>query len=150
MIDGAWSAEASAFGTYDTLSVDLSAVSADPGTKPAVEVEDGGEAEDAAGFRDWKTGVTMDGFRLGVGFGLSYDDWYWGANARLLVDCWTDTSLDAKVPVLGSDYKLEADRANPVGGQFGVWYCPADNWLLEASLSFGIDTALRLGAGWFF
>ena len=151
VIDGAWSAEASAFGSYDKLSADLSAVSAGPAAETgAGGEEEGGGEKTGSSFREWKTGVTMDGFRFGVGLGLSYDDWYWGANARLVVDCWTETDLDAKVPVLGEEYPLEADRANPVGGQVGVWYCPKDNWLLEASVSFGTETALRLGAGLFF
>ena len=155
VIDGPWSAEASAFGTYDTLSADVSAVTAAEGAAPPAESgpddgDGGAPAGPAASFRDWKTGVTMDGFRIGVGLGLSYDEWYWGAAARLVVDCWTDTKIDAKVPVLGTDYELEAERAHPVGGQIGVWYCPAGNWLLEASVSLGTETALRLGAGMFF
>ena len=149
VIDGNWSADASAFGSYDTLSADVSAVSAGAAPAPA---EDGAEGEEEPGspFGSWSEGISMDGLRVGGGLGISYDEWYWGANVRLVVDCWTDTDLDAKVPVLGKSHELEADRANPVGGQIGFWYCPADNWLLEASATFGTETALRFGAGLFF
>ena len=145
VIDGPWSADASAFASYDSLSADASAVAADVAQSP-----DGEEGETVGSFRDWRGGLSMDGFRFGLGLGLSYDEWYWGANARILVDCLTDTSLDASVDVLGRSYAIGADRANPVGGQIGLWYCPADRWLLEASVSFGTETAVRLGAGLYF
>lgn len=158
VIDGGWSANVSLWGTYETLDVDLSASTT---TETEIAVETAPAETDAAGetepktekgyaFESWKDSGSFDEFRLGVGVGIGYDEWYWGLGATLLVDCWTDASLDASVPVLGSSYKLEAERSRPVGGRLSAWYCPADNWLLEASLTLGSETSLRLGAGLFF
>ena len=93
---------------------------------------------------------TLEELRAGVSVGLQYDEWYWGASLRVLADCWTDTSIDVKVPVTGETYRLEADRARPVGVQAAAWYCPAGNWILEGSLVLGSETTLRLGTGFFF
>ena len=160
VVDGPWSASLQVHASYDTLSADLSATTTAETdilvTTVAAPTEEGGEAtttetvQKGIGFESWKKDVTMDEIRVGVGIGLQYDEWYWGASLRVLADCWTDTSLDVDVPVLGKDYKLEADRARPVGVQAGLWYCPADNWILEGSLTLSSETALRLGAGLFF
>lgn len=160
VIDGPWSASVQVHASYDTLSADLSATTTAETdivvTTVTEPTEEGGEAtttetvQKGIGFEEWKKDVTLDEVRAGVGIGLQYDDWYWGASLRVVADCWTDTSLDASVPVLGKDYKLEAERSRPVGFQLGLWYCPAANWILEGSLTLSTETALRLGTGFFF
>ncbi|MBQ9727747.1 MAG: hypothetical protein IJV65_09615 [Kiritimatiellae bacterium] len=158
VIDGGWSATAAAYGVYESVSVDAKAVTtkekdilvesvstAEDGTETVVET-----TEKGYGFSSWGADATLEDARLGVALGLQYDDWYWGADATVLVDCWSDTSIDVSVPVLSATHKLEAERTRPVAIRLGAWYCPADRWLLEASVSFGSETALRLGAGLFF
>ena len=95
-------------------------------------------------YKAWSKDVTLDEIRVGLGGGIEYNEWYWG------VDCWTDSSLDVSIPVLGSEYDLEAKRAQPISFQAGLWYCPMDNWLLEATVSVGSETVVRLGTGFFF
>lgn len=160
VIDGPWSASFQAHASYDTLSGDISATTTAETditvTTLKESTEEGGEAtvtetvQKGIGFEEWKKDVSLDEIRVGVGIGLQYDDWYWGASFRVFADCWSDTSLDVDVPVLGKTYELEAERARPVGVQVGLWYGPADNWILEGSLTLSSETALRLGAGLFF
>ena len=159
VIDGPWSASASLWGSYDSISADASATTTAETDITVTTTEtpaDGGDPVETEtvhkgiGFKDWKADASLDEIRVGVGVGLEYNDWYWGAGARVVADCGTDTSVDVSVPVLGESYKLGAERARPVGFQTGLWYCPADNWMLEASLTLGCETALRLGVGLFF
>lgn len=158
VIDGPWSASASVFGSWDSLSAGLSATTTAETdiSVETVEVNDKGETvttetvKKGIGFSEWKDDATLEELRAGVSVGLQYDEWYWGASLRVLADCWNDTSLDVKIPVAGETYRLEADRARPVGVQASAWYCPAGNWILEGSLVLGSETTLRLGAGFFF
>ncbi len=159
VIDGPWSASVALWGSYDTVSADIAATTTGetdievpvPATETTPEgAETATTTVKGIGFREWKSDATLDEFRVGVGVGLEYNEWYWGASARVVADCWTDTSLDVDVPVLDKTYNLEADRARPVGVQIGLWYCPADNWILEGSATLGSETAIRLGAGLFF
>ena len=153
-IDGGWSATAAVYGAWDSVSVDAKATT----TKEKEIVVETGTGEDGTepttekgyGFESWSEDAKLRDARVGVALGLQYDDWYWGADAAVLVDCWSDTSLDVSVPVLSEKHKLEADRSRPVAIRLGAWYCPADRWLLEGSVSFGSETALRIGAGLFF
>ncbi len=159
VIDGPWSGSIGVYGSWDTLSADLSATTTsetdivvattetDEETGETVTTE---TVKKGLGFSEWKEDATLEEFRAGVAIGLQFDEWYWGAAARVVADCWTDTSIDLKVPVAGKDYRLEAERARPVGVQLSCWYCPVGNWILEGSLTLSTETTLRLGTGFFF
>lgn len=166
VIDGGWSADLSLFGSWESISADLTAstmteteIPPEPETDDGTEdpETDGGAGTDAKtetkaayAFGDWKKDVSFEEFRLCFGIGLQYNDWYWGMGARVLFDCWTDTSVDAKVPVLDKNYELEAERGRPIGVQASLWYCPVANWFLEGSLVLSSETSVRIGTGFFF
>ena len=150
-IDGGWSASVGARASWERISGTVSARSTKRQTDYEIDPVSGvTNAVSSYNYGSWSHDATLTEFRATAVASIRYDEWYWGLNAAFLIDCVADTSLSADVPVLGRDYGLEADRSQPVGLRFGGWYSPVDHWTLEAAVTVGSETTLRLAAGWYF
>ena len=66
------------------------------------------------------------------------------------MDCFSDASVDASIPVGSASYKLDADRSQPVSIAFSGWYTPDDRWLLAGTVGFGSETTASVGVGLLF
>lgn len=155
VIDGPWSAALGLFGSYSSRSADVSASTASDISKyESVETwidgESSFEEKYSYGYRMWKHGATLKEKHLTATVGLDYDTWYWGMGMRIFLDCYTDTELSASIPVLDGHQTLKADSSEPVSLRVSGWYCPQDNWIIDAALTLGEETSLRLGTGLFF
>ena len=150
LIDGGWSASVGARAAWERVSGTVSARSTTLQVSDDVDATGATNSVSSYRYGSWSQDATLSEFRATAAASIRYDEWYWGLNATFLIDCVSDTSVSADVPVLGRAYKLEADRSQPVGLAFGGWYSPADHWTLEASVVVGSETTLRLAAGWYF
>ncbi len=144
VIDGQWSASLGLLGSYDTMDAHLSARTMNVGKEDefsGIRIHD---------YTDFSKGTSFDDSRLAFTAGIYRDEWYWGLGAGLTLDFLTDAAVGDTVPVLGEEYKIKADRSQPLSFTFSGWYSPSDRWLVEAAISLGSETVVRIGGGVFF
>ena len=149
-IDGGWSASVGAHAFWERVRGDVSARTTSLQQTSQIGADGVTNSVSTYRYGEWSGGATLSEVRIDAACSIRYDEWYWGLGAAFLIDCVSDTSLSADVPVLGRTYSLEADRSQPVALRFGGWYSPGDNLLLEASATIGAEKTLRLSAGWYF
>lgn len=109
-----------------------------------------GEQTSSYGFMEWKNNASWDRFDVDLAVSLAYDEWYWGCSGSMLLNCLSEFSADGSLPVLGTEYKLDAERTSPISFRVSGWYSPVDHLALEGALTVGGETSLRLGVSYFF
>ena len=154
-----WSASLGVRAAYESLSADASATTLRP-TSSSASAAGGNEGSGAEspdvvtspgyGFAAWKGEADMTEFLVRGVAGVRYDDWYWGAGLSFSVDCFTDASTDADIPVVTKTYRLEADRSQPVELGLSGWYTPDDLFVLRGAVTVGSEVSVRLGIGLLF
>ena len=151
-IEKQWGVAFSVQASYESMDGTLSAsVAAEKalalGLGDAVSAE---EQTPGYGFIKWKNNTSWDRFDLDLAVALTYDEWYWGGSGSVVLNCLSEFSADGSLPVLESEYKLDAERTSPISFRISGWYSPADHLALEGSLTVGGETSLRLGVSYFF
>ncbi|MBR1837390.1 MAG: hypothetical protein IJ783_08900 [Kiritimatiellae bacterium] len=145
-----WSASVGGRVSWESVSCDVSARTMH-GAIAAEPEEEGAEPAFAGyGFRNWSGDADLDEWSAAAVAGIRYDDWYWGLALSFAVDCFSDASVDASIPVGSASYKLDADRSQPVSIAFSGWYTPDDRWLLAGTVGFGSETTASVGVGLLF
>lgn len=143
---GPWDITGAARFSYTTIGMDLkgramSSVSTVTSTNALGEVTTSEQREyssykSSADFTEW--GVWLD-------FGASYFLEEWVFKGGLSIAPYTSAEVDAKIQGADRKYKIEANRKFPLSGWFGVEW-GRDAWRYTATLNFGSDNMLRLGA----
>ncbi len=148
-----WSASLGVRAAYETISADASATTLRRSSQSAGSADgatgESGETGSGTGygFAAWSGDADVTEWLVRASAGVRYDDWYWGAALTFSVDCFSDASTDADIPVGASEYRLEAERSQPVALAFTGWYTPDDVIVLRGAFSVGSETSLRLGVG---
>lgn len=147
-----WSASLGVRALWERFSADVSATTLRAKVPPATDSGSDAAPQDpnALSPSDWSSNIDIDEFVFRACAGVRYDDWYWGVGMTFAVDCWSDTSSGANVPVGDNSYKIESERSQPAALSFSGWYTPDDIWVLKGGVSVGAETTLRIGVGWLF
>ena len=157
-LDPRWCALLGGALTYRDESYDLVASTLTGIREPEApdESEDAGEGtgtEEESGeptrvYETKKSKADLREIVLTLGGGVQYDAGIWGAKFEVLLHAFDDTDVKASLTVMGQNYELKGKRSHPLSVAFGGWYSPLEQLRLEARLSLGAETALRLGAAY--
>lgn len=158
VIEGPWTAVLGARAEYQSFDASMSASVAAENlsylqseiTVDGTVVESSSETSYDYGFTTWKDDTSWDEISAALTIAIEYDEWYWGLGGCVIIDCFSDFSSDGRIPLLGDTFELDAERSAPISFRARGWYSPIDNLTLEASLTMGAETSLRLAAGIFF
>ncbi len=146
MKDGPWEITGAARFFYTSIGMDLNgramtAVSPVTSTNMFGEVatterREYASVKTSADFTEW-------GFWLDFGASYTFEEWLFKGGVSIAP--YTCAEVDAKLHGADGNYKIEAEREFPLSGWLGVEW-GLDNWRYTATLNFGSDNMLRLGA----
>ena len=147
LAEGHWSFTGAARAYYMNLDVDLSSRALTTVSSALATNSEGVVTSNVAKeYKDSKTSTSLSEWGIWLDFGASYRFQEWLFKAGVSIAPYTDTSLDAGIPGgSGVTYKVEPKRKLPLEGWVGVEW-GLDHWRAFGGVTFGADTALRLGA----
>jgi hypothetical protein len=115
-------------------------------TEPAVTDEE--DVQTTHVYETATSDASMSEYLLTVSGGIEYEADAWGSRLEILLSALDDTSVDASVMVLDREYLLSGTRSHPVSIALTGWGYVLEGVRLEAQLSAGAETALRVGAAY--
>ncbi len=92
--------------------------------------------------------ASLSDMALSLRGGIVYEADAWGARMELLLSVWDDTKTDGSVQVLENEFSLTGSRSHPISVSVAAWCYVFEGVWTEAKVSFGGETALRLGIGY--
>lgn len=161
-LDPRWSALVGGVALYRDESYDLTATTlvrvievpvvdtpvTDPTDEAPTEPVPEPEPELNSEYATTTSDASLTEYTVTFSGGIEYEADAWGTRLEILLTALEDTSVDARVTVLDSEYLLEGSRSHPVSVALTGWCYVLEGVRLESQLSAGAETAIRLGAAY--
>ena len=146
MINGPWEITAGARVFYTSLSMDMGGrAMATYETTTTTNIFGEVSTSEHQKYQSTKTSADFTEWGVWLDFGAAYTFEEWLFKGGVSIAPFTDAEVDAKLKGATVDYKIEAERQFPLSGWIGVEW-GLDPWRYTATINFGSDNMLRLGA----